>query len=200
MFLVACDKKDESSVSSGGQNDGGEIVVSGPLPEAASTFETNISYLNADLTQQQKFDRALEIIRKVVATEEFRSAIFGYTYNGEHAFVDNGGFTNEQIYEKILEASELKYPARNNAMDMQVELYYADTTTVGYTYPSSTQIWVNTKFFDKNSVYSVAANLFHEWLHKIGFTHAVSYSTSRDSSVPYAIGRMISRIGSAQGF
>jgi hypothetical protein len=81
-------------------------------------------------------------------------------------------------------------------MDMEVELYYAATSTVGYTNSGTTRIWVNTKYFNTNSIGGVAANLVHEWLHKLGFRHAVSYSTSRDYSVPYAVGRMISRIGS----
>ena len=46
-----------------------------------------------------------------------------------------------------------------------------------------------------NTVTSVASNLFHEWLHKVGFGHAVNYSVSRDYSVPYAVGRIIGSIG-----
>ena len=135
------------------------------------------------------------MIKKVVATEAFRNKVLNHTYNGVKTFVDNGGYTNAQIYTKILEAAETLYPTKNNTMDMEVELYYAATSTVGYTYANVTKIWVNTKYFNTNTTGSVAANLFHEWLHKIGFKHASSYSTSRDYSVPYAIGRMISSIG-----
>jgi hypothetical protein len=168
----------------------------GTLPTAAYTFDTNIEFLNTNSTQQAKFDKAMEMIKKVVATEEFRTKVLNHTYNGSKTFVDNGGFTNAQIYTKILEAAEKLYPAKNNAMDMEVELYYAATSTVGYTYANVSKIWVNTKYFNSNTTGAVAANLFHEWLHKIGFTHASSYSTSRDYSVPYAIGRMIQNIGS----
>lgn len=171
-------------------------TTGGTLPTAAYTFGENIQFLNTNATQQEKFDKAIEMIKKVVATEEFRSRVLNHTYNGVKTFVDNGGYTNAQIYQKILDAAEKLYPAKNNAMDMEVELYYAATSTVGYTYANVTKIWVNTKYFNTNSVGSVAANLFHEWLHKVGFSHASSYSTSRDYSVPYAIGRMISSIGS----
>lgn len=168
----------------------------GTVPTEAFTFGTNIEFLNTTSTQQAKFDKAIEMIKKVVATEEFRSKVLNHTYNGKKTFVDNGGYTNAQIYQKILEASEKLYPAKNNKMDMEVELYYAATSTVGYTYANVSKIWVNTKYFNTNSVGGVAANLFHEWLHKIGFGHASTYSVSRDYSVPYAIGRMISSIGS----
>jgi hypothetical protein len=53
-------------------------------------------------------------------------------------------------------------------------------------------IWVNTKYFNIYTPVSVAGNLFHEWLHKLGYTDASTFSISRDYSIPYAIGRMIS--------
>ncbi len=165
------------------------------LPNAAYTFDTNIMWINTDSTQQAKFDDAVEIIKKVVATEEFRSAVLNHTYNGAKTFVDNGGFTNAQIYQKILDGAESLQPTKNNTMNMEVELYYAATSTVGYTYANSKRVWVNTKYFNSNPVTSVSSNLFHEWLHKLGFKHATSYSTSRDYSVPYAIGRIIGSLG-----
>ncbi len=130
-----------------------------------------------------------------MATEEFRTAVLNHTYNGSKTFVDNGGFSNAQIYQKILDGAESLQPTKNNTMNMEVELYYAATSTVGYTYANSKRIWVNTKYFNSNPVTSVSSNLFHEWLHKLGFKHAVSYSTSRDYSVPYAIGRIIGSLG-----
>jgi hypothetical protein len=165
------------------------------LPNEAYTFETNINFINTTVTQEEKFNKALEVIKNVIATEEFRTRVINHTYSGIKTFVDNGGFTNSQIYQMILEGAETLRPLKNNTMDMGVETYYASTTTIGYTYPNSTQIWVNTKYFNTNTVAQVASNLMHEWLHKLGFKHATYYSTSRDYSVPYAIGRMIGSIG-----
>lgn len=182
-----------TGTTSGGTTTGGSTGTG--LPNAAYTFDSNIKFINTSVTQQEKFDKAIEIIKKVVATEEFRSKVLNHTYNGVKTFVDNDGFSNAQIYQKILDGSESLQPTKNNTMDMEVELYYAATTTVGYTYPNTKRIWVNTKYFNTNSVEKVASNLMHEWLHKVGFGHAQSYSTSRDYSVPYAIGRMISSLG-----
>lgn len=179
--------------TTGGTTTGGSSGTG--LPNEAYTFDTNLKFVNASSKDLEKFHKAIEMIKKVVATEEFRSKILNHTYNGKKTFVDNGGFTNAQIYRKILDGAETLQPAIDNEMDMEVELYYAANSTVGYTYANSKRIWVNTKFFNTNSVSSVAANLFHEWLHKLGFKHAVSYSTSRDYSVPYAIGRMVGSIG-----
>ena len=122
-------------------------------------------------------------------------AVLNHTYNGNKTYVDNGGYTNAQIYQKILDGSETLQKIVDNEMDMEVELYYAATSTVGYTYANSKRIWVNKKFFDGYTPAGVAHNLFHEWLHKLGFTHASTWSTSRDYSVPYAIGDIVGEIG-----
>lgn len=180
--------------STGGSTTGGSTDGS-TLPTEAFTFDTNIYFYKTSSADETKFHKAIEIIKEVVATEEFRSKILNHKYNGKLTFVDNGGYTNAQIYQKILDGAEKLQSTKDNQMDMEVELYYASTSTVGYTYATSKRIWVNTKFFDSYAANSVAANLFHEWLHKVGFGHASSYSTSRDYSVPYAIGSMIRDLG-----
>lgn len=181
--------------STGGTSTGGTTGGTGSLPNEAYSFDTNVSFYNTSATQEAKFNKALEIIKQVVATEEFRNKVLNFTYGGKKTFVDNGGFTNAQIYQKILDGAESLQNTKDNEMDLEVEIYTASTSTVGYTYANSKRIWVNTKYFNSYDAAGVAHNLFHEWLHKLGFTHASSYSTSRDSSVPYAIGNIVGDIG-----
>lgn len=171
-------------------------TIDDPLPNEALTFSTNVSPVNFSSEQEEKIQKALELIKQVVATEEFKNRILTHTYNGSYTFVDNKGYSNAQIYQIILNAAERLTPTRNNMMDMDVELYYANTNVVGYTYPSTTRIWVNTKYFNSYGPASVARNLVHEWLHKLGFEHAQNWSAARDHSVPYAIGNLVSEIGS----
>jgi hypothetical protein len=76
-----------------------------------------------------------------------------------------------------------------------VKLYYESSSIVGYTSPSISYINVNTKFFDSYAINSVAANLFHEWLHKLGYGHDVSATARRPYSVPYGIGSIIRTVG-----
>lgn len=180
-----------------GSNNGSETPVENnpSVPTAALTFGANVYFVNFTAAQEDKYNKAIEIVKKVVASEAFRTKVLNHTYEGKKTFVDNNGKTNAQIYQMILDGAEKLQPAKNNAMDVEVELYYAANTTVGYTYASSKRIWVNTKYFNTYTPASVAGNLFHEWLHKVGFGHAASYSVSRDYSVPYAIGRMISTMG-----
>ena len=170
-------------------------IDTGSLSPLAYSFETDVSFFSTTATQEEKFNAALDIIKKVIATEEFKDRVLNHTYNGSKTFVDNRGLTNSQIYQKILEGAESLQPAKNNTMDMEVELYYAATNTVGYTYGNTTRIWVNSKYFNSYTFAGVAHNLMHEWLHKLGFTHASTWSVSRDYSVPYAIGDIVGMIG-----
>ena len=165
------------------------------VPTQAETFDVNIKMINFTTTQEAKMLKAVELIKRLVASEEFRSRIINHSYNGKRTYVDNGGKTNTQIYQHILDGNETLKNVKDNEMDVEVELYYANNTTVGYTYPSSNRIWVNTKYFNTYSIASVAANLMHEWLHKMGYTHASTYSVSRDYSVPYGIGGIVRDLG-----
>lgn len=79
-------------------------------------------------------------------------------------------------------------------MDIGIKLYYENSSTVGYTTTTSKIINMNTKFFNTYSSSGVSRNMMHEWLHKLGFKHAVNYSSSRDYSVPYAIGSIMEKL------
>ena len=116
--------------------------------------------------------------------------MLGKTYKGKKQFVDNGGLSNAQIYKKILEGAEMLTPEKNNTMDLHLETYRESANVIGYTMPSIRTIFMNTRYLNKDSfgVHEVAMNLTHEWLHKLGFKHAVKKNSSRPHSVPYAIG------------
>lgn len=166
------------------------------VPAAALSFKTNVEYLSGfDSADEIKYDKAVALVKKVVATEAFRTAVLNHTYGGEKTFVQNNGLTNAQVYQSILDAAEKLTPTKNNTLDVGVKLYYENNSVVGYTSTGITYINVNTKFFDTYAINSVAANLFHEWLHKVGYGHDVSATARRPYSVPYAIGSMIRTIG-----
>lgn len=174
-----------------------------PAPESASTvpaqalsFKTNVSYLSGfDSSDEDKYDQAVALVKKVVATEAFRTAVLNHTYGGAKTFVQNNSLTNAQIYQSCLDAAEKLTPTKNNTMDVGVKLYYENSTTVGYTSTSISYINVNTKYFDTYAINSVAANLFHEWLHKLGYGHDVAATARRPYSVPYGIGTIIRTLG-----
>lgn len=167
----------------------------GPVPQEADLFDANLKFVNFDVTSEAKVHKAVEIIKKVIASDEFKSKVINFTYQGKKTYLDNLGLTNAQIYQKILDAKETLHPEVDHEMDMELELYYSSRNVVGYTYPNSIRIWMNTKYFNVYSPSEVAGNVFHEWTHKLGFDHASSYSVSRDSSVPYALGYIMRDLG-----
>ncbi len=199
FLLISCGKKNNHVADSKIDNFRNMQEVDSdpdsPAPPLAQKFKVKPKMLNFSVMQQEKVLKAAELIEKVVASDEFRQEIINHTYAGKKRFVDSRGLTNAQIYQKILEASEsMLKKGKNNVMDLELKLYREETTTIGYTYPNVARIYMNMKYFDSFNPTQVADNMFHEWLHKIGFDHAQKYSPSREHSVPYAIGYLVKRL------
>ncbi|MES2528724.1 MAG: hypothetical protein V4598_16690 [Bdellovibrionota bacterium] len=194
LFLASCGK------SGGGSSSSGDAVTleeieSGVTPSAALNFNVNVRMDN-DFTanQEDKIHAASDLIRKVIGSDEFRKKVLAHSYNGKKGFVDNGGLSNAQVYKAIIEGSEKLSPGVDNEMDLSLEVFRASTNTVGYTMPSELRVWMNEKYLDANKPYKVTTNMVHEWLHKLGFKHAVASTATRKYSVPYAIGYLVARI------
>lgn len=189
LFLASCGK--------GGSGGGGmanlsdaQLESSGSAPVQAQTFEINADMSGFDREQEEKIYQAFDMIKRVVASDEFKRRVLGHTYKGKKQYVDNGGYTNAQVYKAILEGAEKLTPSRNNAMDLQLTTYTESNIVIGYTMPSIRTIYMNTKYLNRSGFQpnQVAMNLTHEWLHKLGFKHAQNNSASRPHSVPYAVG------------
>jgi hypothetical protein len=194
MLLVSCGKSPSNSGTQEQVVELDEITTEAIVPSAALNFEVNLKLKNFNSRQEDKVLAAGDLIKKVVATEEFKNAILNHTYNGKKTFVDNGGLTNRQIYKRILEGSEKLKPGKDNTMDLNLIVYQANNSTVGYTYPNVNTVWMNSKFLNRNRPYEVTTNMMHEWLHKLGFKHAKQRTANRKYSVPYAVGYLVSRL------
>lgn len=161
-----------------------------PSTDLSQTFSVNVQFFGSMATPARidKYKQAMALLKRVVATTTLKDKILNFdspcTVN---LFVDSSE-SRASIYRHILEGNETLQPDKDNELDVEVEFYYAATSTVGYTYGNSRRIWVNTKFFDKYTPPYVADNLMHEWLHKLGYKHSSAYNTCRQYSVPYAIG------------
>jgi len=158
------------------------------VPEAGESFYHNVVFRNFSNFNKNKVLRALDYIVEVVESEEFREIVLNFKDNqGNTAFLENNKLTNEQIYAKILEGAETLRPTPDRTMDMDITWYYAWNSTVGYTYPNSGRIWVNSRFYSKYDEAAISRNIFHEWTHKLGFGH-VSGTKFRPWTVPYGLG------------
>ncbi len=165
------------------------------IPSQAHTWGAKVYYSNFSENQEAKVEKAISLIKKVIGSEEFKERVLNYKFKGKKRFFDSEGFSNAQIYQKILDGAEIMgNTQKNNTMDVELELYHAATKTIGYTYPNVTKIWMNKKYFNRYTPVQVAGNLMHEWMHKIGFGHATKWSEERDHSVPYAIGYIMEEL------
>lgn len=173
-----------------------QTPIPAPLAEAP-ILKANVTFFGDKATPERiaKYKKAIVIAQKVVATSAFRARVLSfdspYTVN---KFYDTTR-SNAQVLSDILNGKETLSSDIDYEIDLEVDFYYEASTTVGYTTPSSKRIHINTKFFDTYTPRSVAANMMHEWCHKLGYKHAQAYSASRDYSVPYAIGSMVRELG-----
>jgi len=161
------------------------------VPTLAITFGTDVSTYGMTSSQESKIQSAERKIREVIGSYAFKTAILNHTFNGRRQFNNNNGLSNSQIYAKILNAAEKLLPSRDNAMDLKIKTYYENSNTVGWTSTGSLYINMNRKFLNNYTSTEVTQNMMHEWLHKMGFSHSVNYSSSRDYSVPYAVGKIM---------
>ena len=165
------------------------------VPTEALTFDFNVKTVRMHIKHEEKLQRAIELLREVFASPEFRKRIITHRYLGRRGFYLSRGFSNMEIYQLILNGTERLYPIRNNAMDVEVELYADfESRVLGFTVPRSKRIWMNKKYFLKFSPAEIAANLIHEWLHKLGFDHERDRTEARKYSVPYAIGYIVKEL------
>ncbi len=161
-------------------------------PEGNLTVNIQMRDFNDE--QEEKMLVAVEKIKIVINSVEFKQRVLNHTYNQERTFVDNNGLTNDEIYQKIMEGKEDLLPVIDNEMDVDVTMYYKRSSTVGYTYPDTTRTWINSNFFNGYTHGQVASNVVHEWTHKIGFSHDYRHNDARPYSVPYAIGSIIEEL------
>jgi hypothetical protein len=165
-----------------------------PIKSKEANLTIDVNLTDFDSQQQQKMLDALERFELVVNSEEFKQRVLNHEYEGEKTFVDNGGFSNEEIYKLILDGAETLNQEVDSEIDLDLTLYYKSNSTVGWTRKNTNRIWVNDNFFKGYTLAKVAKNVSHEWVHKLGFGHAKSNSKSRPFSVPYGIGNIVKEL------
>ena len=140
-----------------------------------------------------KMEKAFELLERVVNSDEFKDRVINFkNTKGERAFASNKGLSNEQIYQIFMEGRETLRPNTPGEMNFDLRLYNRSwSRVIGYTTPDTNLININWKYFKNFGAHEVAANLAHEWTHKIGFDHT---SAAEHDSAPYAIGYIIEEI------
>jgi len=166
-------------------------------------FKVNFSQVDGFTPDQAaKLEKARVLWEQVWNSDKFKQAVlnFSYTYTtgslwwkksySEKGFRWNNDLSTQQIYDKLMSGAELLAPTSDNEADIQITLYVASGSTIGYTYPNTAMQWINAKFFNSFTAADVVGNLSHEYCHKLGFDHEYKATALRPYTVPYAIGYM----------
>lgn len=151
--------------------------------------------------EYDKLQLAIQMVDRIVGGEEFKKRVLNFTYNGQKAFVQNGGQTNQQVYDFLMTGAE-RWPnqtAADQLMDANLELYtpsgFQSRNVIGYTNQNTLTVWINRTIYRQNEVFKIAMNLVHEWTHKMGFDHDSKATSRRPYSVPYGVGYIVRDIG-----
>lgn len=144
---------------------------------------------------RQKLNLAFRALEMAVNSDEFRDRVINFKNSkGERAFASNKGMTNEEIYEHFMEGREILQQDTPGEMNFYLKQYHRWwSRVIGWTTPTTNVININWKFFKNYQPHEVAANLAHEWTHKMGFDHT---SAKEHDSAPYAIGYIAGEIAS----
>lgn len=143
----------------------------------------------------QKIEAAFRVLERAVNSEEFKDRVINFKNSeGERSFASNNGLTNEEIYQTFMEGRETLQEDTPGEMNFYLKLYHRPwSRVIGYTTGDTNVININWKFFKNFEPSDVAANLAHEWTHKLGFGHR---SAKEHDSAPYAIGYIVGDIAS----
>lgn len=156
--------------------------------------------------------KAIEILPKVLNSEEFKQGILAYTRkNGKQEFSRNylwnnkeEKLTNKEILNTLFEGNEYTLPKTENQMNLHVKMKKCKKWEnifkrkwckgiIGHTYPKSSEwITVNWQFYKGYKAPQIVNNLVHEWIHLLGFTHGPKKTMGEE--ITYVAGKLAQRI------
>ncbi|MBT4793515.1 MAG: hypothetical protein HON90_18225 [Halobacteriovoraceae bacterium] len=187
--------------------EGGEVTNSediGLISHKSLPLKIKVKTRSFSNKDKVKLVNAVKVLAKVMNSPEFKQEVLNFSYKGDRSFHQNNGMSNEEIYRHLMTGAEELSPEHNKTMDFDLTMYRSwnpFSKVKGYTKPDTMRIWVHSKYYRRASwdQISVASNMAHEWVHKMGFGHAYYYNNDRPSSVPYAIGRIVSKVAKDLG-
>lgn len=163
--------------------------------------------VNFDREQQESFRRLMDVLVKVVSSEQFKERVLNYSYtyttrrwfrtftHTVKGFDRSNGHSPEKIYEKFMSGATVLQPEADGDIDIYLTLYFSRVNTIGYTYADTVRSWINGKFFvawlkNKQGRASIIANIVHEYMHKLGYDD----SAGAIHTVTYAYGNIAEQV------
>lgn len=152
-----------------------------------------------------KLSKAASLLESILNSDIFKGEVRAHGYYAkEHwwskskwvnAFRMSKGLSTNGVYLTIMRGSEVLSPEGDNEADIQLTIDRRDAGDVlGYTYSSTAMQWIYASFFGRATTADIAANLAHEYCHKLGFDHEFNRTADRQYTVPYGVGYIVKRL------
>jgi hypothetical protein len=193
---VSCNSSNSGQTSTAASSKTAQATdTSTSVPIEASTFETRIVTRGLSVEQETDVQKAADIIKQVVASQEFKDRVLNHTVNGVKTYLNNNGLTNEEIYQKILDAADDQSLTKDNIMNLELEV--AATSSGGgilfQIVSGIKKILSILNLFSNPTPAGIAQKLFQMWLGNLGFT--IPTGTIGTGSVQAVIAGIIGELG-----
>lgn len=159
------------------------------------------SLTNATPEVTTKVTQALKLLENVVNTPAFKDRVLNMTYKiGKTTYqgYTQTDLTPTQILQDIEKGQENYAGGSDGVIDLFLDSYYQRSSTVGYTSKTDKFIHMNQYIQGSYTAAQTAGNIFHEWMHKIGYDHSSRNNVYRPHSVPYKLGYMVAEMVAAK--
>ncbi|HXH32666.1 MAG TPA: hypothetical protein VNJ01_17845 [Bacteriovoracaceae bacterium] len=147
---------------------------------------------NASSEDETRIEKALELLDAVVNSDDFQQRILTMSYvvkKKTYQGFSQTSHTKESVLQNILEAKENFRGGTTGVIDLFMDMYQEENSTIGWTAPTDRFFHMNRFHHQDYSPARTAGNILHEWLHKIDYDHeGKSDNPFREHSVPYKLG------------
>jgi hypothetical protein len=156
---------------------------------------------NYSETQMQKIHNAVKKMESVLNSKVFKHKVLSFKTKGssgfsfkKNLFFSFEKYHNDQLYHFIMNPNDKSEGNESAVIELCLVLEdRGKASKKGYSLPKDEWIHTYESFFESASESELAGHFAHEWCHKIGFKHSKFkwQDANRDSSVPYAIGKLV---------
>jgi hypothetical protein len=169
-------------------------------------FKVKLRVKNFTEKEGEILQEAVNLMAHALGSRDFKEYCLNYKYKVKmyrwtlsgretwyeefKGFYNVGTLTQYQIWVMLMKGKEvLSTVGEDNEADMWLEIDRSyRPNVIGYTYPSSRIQYIYARIFEEFGMEDVAANLAHEWVHKMGFSHKKVKKSRKRRTCPYAVG------------
>lgn len=173
-------------------------------------MKINIRTNGLNANEITKINQACQIMEKALNSKEFKSFCLNFSWEKEivtrrwfrkYTHIEKinqfhyTNLSNFQVYKKIMDGEEY---LGGEGPDQEADIFFEidrriSRNVIGYTYQNTRWQWMYLNQFRNYTSRDIASNLTHEWCHKLSFDHEYGWTSSREYSVPYAVGYFVQK-------